>query len=92
METVQEAKLVVGKSGSGNRGHFLCAMLRKTPRKGEDPSTQLHGKPRNHRVSAKAKGGTRAPKLAVYRRHPRAVSGFGEKRAIPYIAQRMSGG
>ena len=40
----------------------------------------------------KAKGGTGTPKLAVYRGHPWAISGFGEKRAIPFSARRVAGG
>ena len=40
----------------------------------------------------KAKDGTRAPKPAVYRGHAWAVSGFGEKRVIPFSAQRVVGG
>jgi len=35
----------------------------------------------------KAKSGTRTPKPAVYHGHPWAVSGFGEKQAIPFIAR-----
>jgi len=40
----------------------------------------------------KAKGGTHAPKPIVYQGHPWAVSGFGEKRAIPFSARRVAGG
>ena len=56
----------------------------KTPREGKIPKALNRmeaGKPWG---STKAKGGTHAPKLAVYHGHPWAVSRFGEKRAIPF--------
>lgn len=48
------------------------ASLGKTPKKGEALSARSHGKLGNRGESAKAKGGTRASKPVVYRRHPSA--------------------
>ena len=93
METAEEAKLAVGKPGSGNRGHFWCMISAgKTPREGNTPSDRLHGSWENCGESAKVKGGTCAPKPAVYRGHHWAVSAFGEKQIIPFSAWRVACG
>ena len=65
--------------------------LGKPLEKERAPKFSVAWKPGNHGESAKAKGGTRTLKLAVYQGHPWVVSGFGEKRVIPFSARHVAG-
>ena len=67
----------------GKRRQFLIAGKNPLRRKGLEALDHMENGKTVAKV-LKAKGGTRAPKSAVYKGHPWVVSGFGLNLAFPF--------